>query len=94
MLLTILLNAAVAVADSTGPGTNLLSNLESQGPLVTVLIIAVVWFNTKNKNQAKDIAALNDKLENYMSSDRLTMQKTIDNNTAALEEIKEHLTGK
>jgi len=70
------------------PGLSI-ANLINQGPVVTLLVFAVIWFNQQHKASETANQALNDKLEAYMADDRCKMMQIIDNNTQMMQECKD-----
>jgi len=60
--------------------------LLKQGPLITALIIAIIYFYRKQNKLEEDYTEQSEKVEKFLSDDRTKMIQIIENNTNVMKE--------
>lgn len=70
---------------------NIASELIKQGPLITALIMAIMYFYRRQEKQEAANQRLNDKLESYLKEDRDSLQKVVENNSRVVEEMQQFM---
>lgn len=65
---------------------NVFAELAKQGPLITALMVAIVYFYKRQTGAEKAAKEQADKIEDLLKEDRKEMLKVIENNTHVMEE--------
>lgn len=71
---------------------NILVELLKQGPVITGLVFAILYFYKRQQALEANLRAANEKLESYLKDDRDNLIKVIENNTRIMEDIETYLT--
>lgn len=70
---------------------NLLSELLKQGPVITGLVFAIIYFYKRQQKLEEKLEEANKKTENYLKDDRDILIKVIENNTKTMQELEQYL---
>lgn len=70
---------------------NILVELLKQGPVITGLVFAILYFYKRQQKLESDLQASNDKLEAYLKDDRDDLRKLVENNTRIMQELENYL---
>lgn len=70
---------------------NILVELLKQGPVITGLVFAILYFYKRQQSLEANLIAANEKLERYLKEDRDNLLKVIENNTRIMEELENFL---
>ncbi len=70
---------------------NLLVELLKQGPVITGLVFAILYFYKRQQSLEKSLKEANDKMETYLKDDRERLITVIENNTKTMQELETFL---
>jgi|GEM_PF-4193636 len=70
---------------------NILVELLKQGPVITGLVFAILYFYKRQQSLEANLKAANEKLEAYLKDDRDNLIKVIENNTRIMQDIEKYL---
>lgn len=70
---------------------NILVELLKQGPVITGLVFAILYFYKRQQALEANLQAANEKLETYLKDDRNNLIRVIENNTRTMQEIETFL---
>lgn len=65
-----------------------ISRLADQAFSIVLLVLAVYWFARRANNQDKQIKEMNEKLERYMTQDRVSVQEALNRSTKVMESLE------
>lgn len=77
--------------EHTAFDVNLLVELLKQGPVITGLVFAILYFYKRQQALEASLKEANTKLETYLKDDRERLITVIENNTKTMQELENYL---